>query len=146
MLDDLDFISENLNITKADWIRYSLAKSIKTAKEEIISKYNDRYSKGYLTDDEYKVKVGSFPSKWLKRLKKVKEEEKKKMEELFRKNVGLLLQNAKSTTDDLHFDKYFSKVVSKINRVKINKKLKKYYNKADSKKRLANVFSEDCIE
>lgn len=114
LLYDLEFISQHIKISRNDWIRLNLAKFIMDTKEEIISKFEDKYVNGFLTDKEFKELVGFSPSDGMKELREKtlmhKEEGERKLKEYVKK----LADDLKDESKKIYFDKNMKKVIKNI--------------------------------
>ena len=62
---ELDSIANSMHISKAEWVKYALAKAVETAKGEILDQADKAFVLDRMTAEEYKKVVGHIPLSWL---------------------------------------------------------------------------------
>ena len=126
LLYDLEFISQNIKISRNDWIRLNLAKTIMRAKEEIIEKFEQKYIGGYLTDKEFKEFAGFNPTEGMKQLKEKKTNDKNLGEQNFKNYIEKFAKGAELAEKKPYFDRYIRGVINKVEKQREkNKKIRR---------------------
>lgn len=119
---DLEFISQNLNIDKKEWLKVKIAELISKERYRIIQSVEDRYIKGYISDKEYKEETGIKPSNNLKSNKRDHERQKdinRKGAENYFLNLREIIKKEKIyKKNNPTIKKYMKEVIKKINNQK----------------------------
>ena len=71
LIKDMDFIADNLNISRNDWLKVRIAELISKEKLSILEAYETRYVQGKMTNLDFKQKTGVEPTMAMKDLKKI---------------------------------------------------------------------------
>jgi len=65
LVRDLEFVAKNLKVQKGDWVRMKLSKALSEERHNLENHIIRRFTRGYISEEEYFEKMGKSPSKQL---------------------------------------------------------------------------------
>ena len=65
LVDDLEFVAKNLKVQKGDWVRMTLSSVLSEKRNNLENHIIRRFTRGYISEDEYFEKMGKSPGKQL---------------------------------------------------------------------------------
>ncbi len=70
LIHDLEFVAQNLKVSKIEWLKVKIAGIISQEREQILEEIDHKYEHGRMEDSEYKELIGLAPSDTLKESRK----------------------------------------------------------------------------
>lgn len=67
---DMEYIAQNLNMNRNDWLKYKIAELINEEKAGLMEKTEREFLSGRIDDEIFEKKMGFKPTTQLKQLKK----------------------------------------------------------------------------
>ena len=123
LLYDLEFVSQNLKISKNDWVRYKIAEAVQKEKEIIINKAETRFTEGLASENEFKQLTGVYPSDGLKELSELRKKEKQMYAIRSKAAIQELALKVKDKSKEIYLDNYLKNVIKKVEKKRTKKKL-----------------------
>ena len=69
LIYDMEFIAENLKISRNDWLKFRLAELIREEKVKIMENIENKFISGLITEEQFKQKAGFKPTPEIKKIK-----------------------------------------------------------------------------
>jgi predicted HicB family RNase H-like nuclease len=104
MVEDMEYIAQNLNINRNDWLKVRIAEAIaneiKKEKDDIMYTSEIRFIRGEIDEKEFIQRRGFKPTDEMKRWRKAREDKEKMLEEASKKATEEYYRNlAKKVSD-----------------------------------------------
>lgn len=97
LINDINFITKNLGINRAEWMKVKLAEMIAQEKVNSLNNIEKQYTNGFMVDKEFKEKTGFSPTKEMKEKKeKISKETKAAFQRVLKEQLETAIKMQKN--------------------------------------------------